>query len=690
MGAKHAIADRRRSPRTKSGRSPSRRSRNAIDRRQLVSTSARRPNHEQGRSADYEDVGEILVDDINLEEVFVAGNMETETKNTEATPVMMKWQENNDDEANSEGIEESSSRKQRSAVARTSNGPDLNDQFAGPYESSLKSSSKDGLRFKDQVTCPEDDRQESDIESTLIGDEAGAAIVAELVDPFEREAIEAEARAKIISSETVSAEVVNVQKQRRIVLGVAVVVVIVVAVIVAVVATQVSGDNSTTIIANITSPTPSPVTPAPTANLERAQPFVDLIQNVSLSNITVDYPSMDGSPEQMALNWLIESDPLTLDPILNGTRIVQRYALATFWYATSANPDAPSDLTYDEWLAWNKTDECEWIGVDCRDGEVTDLRFIFFGLHGNIPDDLGLLTKLVVIEFDWNDFTGTIPWSSLEPLTELEEFWIPGNRFTGTLPSAVSSDFWPNLVVFDASVNALTGTLPSPSSDLWPNLVMFDVTANELIGTLSSQISNLWPALRDFYVAKNNLSGAIPSNLFTAWENTLKTLDMSLNGFTGSIPWSEWERLTSLKGLDVSNNELTGTISPRIGEQWSKIKVFAVFGNPLEGEIPSNLGLWSDLEYFDVEMTALNGTIPTELGQWTDLEEIYLSETDLSGTIPAHLENWTELTLAYFYDTKLQGTVPFCTFVDKTADIRVNCDAVECSCCKDSEGARCL
>jgi hypothetical protein len=200
-----------------------------------------------------------------------------------------------------------------------------------------------------------------------------------------------------------------------------------------------SGKCSTTTTTTTTGP--------PTATLSpRAEFIVDFINNNTLTGQTILYPD-DTTPEGRALLWLIDDDEQKAKN--NGTFVVmdrddddevslqQRYALATLCFQSPTYFDSARPMSSNKTWA-TAVDECEWKGVVCHNstgmvGSVQLEKEVF--LHGgHIPDDLALLTALIILDLTSSRLVGTIP-SSLAHLTALQEFVLQNNALTGTISS---------------------------------------------------------------------------------------------------------------------------------------------------------------------------------------------------------------------------------------------------------------
>ena len=103
-------------------------------------------------------------------------------------------------------------------------------------------------------------------------------------------------------------------------------------------------------------PTMGPVTVA----------IIDFINNVTFAGTTVAYPPVTATPEELALQWLIEVDPTDYSSLSTDARqlqLRQRYSLATLYYSTGG----ASWTTASNWLSGGIT-ECSWFGVTCGTG----------------------------------------------------------------------------------------------------------------------------------------------------------------------------------------------------------------------------------------------------------------------------------------------------------------------------------
>mmetsp|Transcript_17804 Transcript_17804/g.27244 ORF Transcript_17804/g.27244 Transcript_17804/m.27244 type:complete len:308 (-) Transcript_17804:171-1094(-) len=113
-----------------------------------------------------------------------------------------------------------------------------------------------------------------------------------------------------------------------------------------------------------------------------------------LDEAEIDAMSTAGTPQNKALQWLsyINVNRITQD------QLVQRYAMAVFYYSTYAFVTAYSDATYvwknkSRWVSGSHV--CEWFGVRCTaDLVVTEIVLPGNQLSGKLPREMRLLSKL--------------------------------------------------------------------------------------------------------------------------------------------------------------------------------------------------------------------------------------------------------------------------------------------------------
>ena len=240
-----------------------------------------------------------------------------------------------------------------------------------------------------------------------------------------------------------------------------------------------------------------------------------------------------------------------------------------------------------------------WYGVTTdRDGYVIKLSLpgkegSRKRLTGEIPAELGSLTRLVELDLSGNFLSGKIPFQ-LNNLTGLETLNLRGNSLEGPIPIPPPEGEGTTLGSID-SLKAL------------------DLGRNELNGGISAELVKL-RNLEELRLDGNELSGRLP----VQWGAGLKVVDLSRNDFTGGIPAGLAE-LPNLEELRLDWNELSGILPVQWG---GGLEVVDLSRNELYGEIPEALGTLANLETLALGHNNFRGCIPVSLrGKVTGAEQ---------------------------------------------------------------------
>ena len=390
--------------------------------------------------------------------------------------------------------------------------------------------------------------------------------------------------------------------------------------------TIVAGNSTSPAAIPVTSETSPSTSPSSIDSTARANTFVDFINLFSLAEGPI-INAKNGTPEDIALNWLITSDPWFRTSYLQTSserfRIRQRYALLTLFFqqqqATSTTDVEPSSWkNISGWL--DDEEECNWHGITCTpidfgDGSgalmaVTSMNLQQQNISGTLPPDLGLLTSMENFEIYENDLYGTIP-DSFNKWTNLTTFYVFHNKITGTVPFSVGQ--WSKLQQVSFAFNRMTGTLPS-SIARWTNLDYFGAYGNQFNGSIPDGVGQ-WKNMLYFNIHRNSFSGSLPTSIGQLTE--LQTFNILDNRIIGSIPESisQWPR--TFKSLSLAHNLMTGTL-------------------------PSTMGLFTDLWYFDVAYNSFTGSIPAFVSIWSPrLKYFAMDHNNFTGLIPEEFCNVT-------------------------------------------------
>jgi Leucine-rich repeat (LRR) protein len=318
--------------------------------------------------------------------------------------------------------------------------------------------------------------------------------------------------------------------------------------------------------------------------------------------------------------------------------------------------------TLDSGLA---TPVAQWRGVRVEPvngvPRVTQLELPNSNLNGFLPNFLGLLTELRVLNLRGNMIAGAIT-SSVATLTNLQVLDMSDNQLTdidrllANLPMfralrvlrLDNNQFAVNSPTASSLLSSLCGRLPSGLTEL-------SLSGNQLAGTLPLCLAQA-TTLRRLDLSNNRLEGAIPPEFGQL--SSLQELVLANNRLTGNIPSSfanpttamaqakpeqgSIAALVGLQRLDLSNNLLSGEIPSGIWTLTS-LRHLNLSGNALSGQIPSAIGRLRSLQTLALRSMRLTGLLPRELGTLSLLEELLLDSNRLEGALPAGLTDIASL-----------------------------------------------
>ncbi|MCY3764726.1 MAG: hypothetical protein OXH06_04795 [Gemmatimonadetes bacterium] len=290
-------------------------------------------------------------------------------------------------------------------------------------------------------------------------------------------------------------------------------------------------------------------------------------------------------------------------------------------------------------------------------------------LSGTIPAELGNLSNLRWLALNANQLSGTIP-AQLGDLAELRWLNFDENELSGEIPAELGD--LSNLKILWIWKNALSGEIPAELGRL-TNLLFLDFAENELTGTVPAELGNM-TNVNSIWLSSNKLSGEIPGALGNLPH--LQRLYLNENELTGSIPPmlanvavlevlrlneneltgeipSEFSQLDELTWLELDKNELTGGLPPELADMAS-IEVLWIAANKLTGPIPSEMGKLSTLVWLDLSENTLSGELPESMGNLSDLAQLWVNDNaDLTGALPFSLTNLNGMEDLQFHATGL-------------------------------------
>ncbi|KAJ7942774.1 Receptor kinase [Quillaja saponaria] len=299
---------------------------------------------------------------------------------------------------------------------------------------------------------------------------------------------------------------------------------------------------------------------------------------------------------------------------------------------------------------------CNWYGVSCSVGRVTQLDLSGSNLVGTISlDPLASLDMLSVLKLTLNSLSVNstsllqLPYS----LTHLDLSFV---GLVGIIPENFISKC-PNLVYINLSYNNLTGSIPENLLQNSDKLQSLDLSSNNLTGSLSSlKFETSSNSLLQLDLSGNSLSGSIPNSISNC--SNLKTLSLASNFITGEVPKSLGQ-LKKLERLDLSHNQLTGWIPSELGNGCGSLLELKLNFNNISGLIPSTFSSFTGLQILDLSNNNISGPLPDSIFQnLGSLEELRLSNNIISGPFPSSISSCKKLRIVDFSSNRISGFIP--------------------------------
>ncbi|KAM5555371.1 putative LRR receptor-like serine/threonine-protein kinase [Rosa sericea] len=261
-------------------------------------------------------------------------------------------------------------------------------------------------------------------------------------------------------------------------------------------------------------------------------------------------------------------------------------------------------------------------------------NYLGSGKHGDLSFVSKLInaTQLRHLDFNTNNFGGTLPKSISNLSTNLQILAVGRNQLHGSIPTGLGNLI--NLQVLFMSGNSFTGSIPTDIGKL-SRLVRLFLNNNELSESIPSSLGNLtW--LMVLQLQENNLEGSIPSSLGKyRW---LLELGLSGNNLNGTIPPQVFGLSSLSTVLGLNGNQFTGSLPMEIGKL-KNLGGLDISNNLLSGELPSSLGSCQSLEVLLLQGNFFLGPIPSSMKELRGIRDLDLSRNKFSGDIPQFLEN---------------------------------------------------
>ncbi|KAK6930639.1 Protein kinase domain [Dillenia turbinata] len=308
--------------------------------------------------------------------------------------------------------------------------------------------------------------------------------------------------------------------------------------------------------------------------------------------------------------------------------------------------------------SWNEDDNspCSWSFVQCNplNNRVTHLTLDSLNLSGKIGRGLEKLQHLQLLSLSDNNLTGSIP-PYLSLLPSLQSLNLSLNSLSDRIPLSLSNLTSSNLNFLDLSDNSLSGPLDDLLFGNCLSLRSLLLSGNSLEGPLPSTLLHC-VSLNTLNLSNNHFSGA-PVFENGIWALTkLRTLDLSLNSFSGPVPKGIF-RLHNLKDLRLYGNHFSGEIPSDVGF-CPHLKRLDCGSNLFDGSVPESIRRLNSLTFLDFSNNLLSGEFPQWIGESISLEHLDFSSNGLTGNFPMPMGELKALQYLSLADNRLSGSIP--------------------------------
>ncbi|XP_019153206.1 PREDICTED: receptor-like protein kinase HAIKU2 [Ipomoea nil] len=153
----------------------------------------------------------------------------------------------------------------------------------------------------------------------------------------------------------------------------------------------------------------------------------------------------------------------------------------------------------------------------------------------------------------------------------------------------------------------------------------------------------------------NSLSGGVSDSLNKCV--SLTYIDLGNNLFSGPIPGMS--SLTQMTHLYLNNSGFTGKFPWNSLENMTKLEVLSLGDNPFDRTtLPDFIVKLTNLNWLYLSNCSLEGKIPEGIGNLTELLNLELSMNYISGEIPAGITKLRKLWQLEVYNNELTGKLP--------------------------------
>ncbi|KAL6199563.1 hypothetical protein ACLB2K_029347 [Fragaria x ananassa] len=279
---------------------------------------------------------------------------------------------------------------------------------------------------------------------------------------------------------------------------------------------------------------------------------------------------------------------------------------------------------------WSCPDELE------MSAQLQNLSLIECNLVGQVPEFLGTLSNLKMLQLSYNRLTGGLPKSFGQSLlqilwlnnqdgggmtgpidvigsmTSLTQVWLHGNKFTGTIPENIGGLL--SLKELNLNGNQFVGQIPQALAKL--KLDKLDLANNQLMGPIPKfQSGNVSYSSNSFCQSDPGLLCAPQVTALLDFLGDLSYPSSLTSDWSGNDPCGgPWLGITcnpqsKVSVINLPKRNLTGKLSPSLVSLDSLVTIMLA-GNDISGTVPSKLIDLKSLAKLDISGNNIEPPLP--------------------------------------------------------------------------------